>query len=357
MSTASTATDAPASPKYIRPSFDRMPAEMKLLKSWVLWAAVWNGSKWTNRPVQVSGYGASTTNPKHWSSFDDVKHAYEYAVERGYMELRGKGKLQQVPVGGVGFVFDGEPDADGLVFAGVDFDKVISGREIASLAEERIRRLGSYTERSVSGGGFHVIVKARPLARGVAQGGVEMYTAGRFFTMTGRSPENARIIAAPEVFSVLANELQAQVKDSRGTTTANSSVKDGQQADANAIAWLGELPSEQQSEVVRYAALHIAKHSKLFELTKHGGNYQEYLKLAFAIARSGVDEAEAIFVEAASTAKDAAPDAELRTFFQNCASATPPEKGHYGGDPPSRCAEMRRHLFKMGPCRGAVRCG
>jgi primase-polymerase (primpol)-like protein len=179
------ATNAQPPPKFIQPNFDRMPPELKLLKNWVLWAAVWNGSKWTKRPIQASGYGASTTNPKHWSSFNDAKQAYECAVARGYMELREKGKPVQVPVGGVGFVFDGTPDADGLVFAGVDFDKVISGREIASLAEERIKRLGSYTELSVSGGGLHVIVKARRLKSGIAHDGVEMYTSGRFFTMTG----------------------------------------------------------------------------------------------------------------------------------------------------------------------------
>src|SRR3954470_3714559 len=123
MSTADAATDAPASPKFIQPNFDRMPPELKALKNWLLWGAISNGSKWTKRPIQISGYGASTTNPKHWSSFADVKQAYESAAQRGYMELREKGKpVQQVPVGGVGFVFDGQPDADGLVFAG---DKVI----------------------------------------------------------------------------------------------------------------------------------------------------------------------------------------------------------------------------------------
>jgi hypothetical protein len=175
-----------ASPNFIRPNFERMPAGLKLLKNWVLWGGVWNGSKWTKRPIQMSGYGASTTNPRHWSSFDDAKQAYERAVAQGYMELRERGKpAQQVAIGGVGFVFDGHPDADGLVFAGVDFDNVISGDEIAPFAKECIRRLGSYTERSVSGGGLHVIVKARPLASGVTHAGVEMYTSGRFFTMTG----------------------------------------------------------------------------------------------------------------------------------------------------------------------------
>jgi putative DNA primase/helicase len=188
MSNANATMSGPAPPKFLEPDFERMPLELRLLSNWVLWAAVWNGKKWTKRPIHISGYGASTTNPKHWSSFEDVKQAYECAVARGYMVLHGKEKpVQHVPVGGVGFVFDGVPDTEGLVFAGVDFDKVVSGGKIAPLAAERIRRLASYTERSVSGEGLHVIVKARPLASGIAHDGVEMYTSGRFFTMTGEA--------------------------------------------------------------------------------------------------------------------------------------------------------------------------
>src|SRR5262249_34506173 len=156
--------------------------ELKRLPNWVLWAAIWNGSKWTKRPVQVSGFGASTMKPEHWSSFDDVKQAYERAAERGYLELREKDKTQKLPIGGVGFVFDGQADGDGLVFAGVDFDGVISAEnKIASLAVERIKKLGSYVERSVSGTGLHVILKAHPLSSGIAHEGVEVYTGGCFF--------------------------------------------------------------------------------------------------------------------------------------------------------------------------------
>ena len=181
-------TGAQPLPKFLPPNFERMPAELKLLRNWVLWVPIWNGSKWTKRPIQPAGFGASTINPKHWSSFEDVKHAYEHAIERGYIELRERNKApQRVPIGGVGFVFDGQPDADGLVFAGVDFDRVITSAGLASLAQERIKRLRSYTERSVSGGGLHVIVKARLLQTGVAHDGVEVYTSGRFFTMTGRA--------------------------------------------------------------------------------------------------------------------------------------------------------------------------
>ena len=54
----------PPPPKYIRPNFERMPPELKLLKNWVLWGAVWNGSKWTKRPIQISGYGGEHDQAK-----------------------------------------------------------------------------------------------------------------------------------------------------------------------------------------------------------------------------------------------------------------------------------------------------
>src|SRR5205823_4145890 len=118
--------------------------------------------------------------------------------------------VRRVSIGGVGFVFDNQPDENGLVLAGVDFDGAISPEvQIASLAAERVKKLGSYYEASVSGTGLHVIVKARPLASGIAHDGVELYTSGRFFTMTGRTSQAAGpVIAAPDAFAALAEELR-----------------------------------------------------------------------------------------------------------------------------------------------------
>jgi hypothetical protein len=312
-----TAADPHSPPTFLSPNFERVPAELKALKNWVLWVPICKGAKYTKRPIQPSGYGANVTNPNHWSSFEDVKQAYERAVQRGYIEFKGK-TAQRIPIGGVGFVFDGQIDANGLVLAGVDFDKVISGNEIASLAQERIKRLGSYTEQSVSGSGLHMIVKARPLERGVAYDGVEMYTSGRFFTMTGRAPENSHIASAPDEFAALAEELRAS--SSAGTDNAPP-AESKQTPETTTNFWLSQLLPNEQSEVVRCAALHVAKHTKFFELTCNGGNYQEYLKLALAIVRSGVSDAEDIFVEAASLAKGADAEQKLREFFQSCAKA------------------------------------
>ena len=171
---------------------------------------------------------------------------------------------------------------------------------------------------------MHSIVKARPLRAGIAHGGVEMYTKGRFFTMTG-APRNAPIARAPDEFAALAEELRAQRRGSRTGEGDHSPGNGEHTAGATTDAWFGNLPPEKQSEVVKHAALHIAKHTKLFELTAHGGNYLDYLKQTFAIARSRVPDAEDIFVKAASTAKEADPEDELRRFFQNCERAHPSE--------------------------------
>lgn len=46
-----------------------------------------------------------------------------------------------------------------------------------------------------------------------------------------------------------------------------------------------------------------------------------FRRVALAIARSGTENAEAIFIEAASTAKGADAEEKLREFFQNCKCA------------------------------------
>jgi putative DNA primase/helicase len=357
MSAAVKADAAKAPPNFIPPNFEGMPAELKKLRNWVLWVPVLKGPKWTKRPIQPSGFAASTINPKHWSSFNDVRDAYDRTLKVGHIEVREKDKpVQRMPIGGVGFVFDGQQDENGLVIAGVDFDKVLSDDGIASLAEERVKRLKSYTEKSVSGCGLHVIVKAKPLPSGVAHGGVEMYTTARYFAMTGCGTENVEIIAAETQFAALAEELRAQGKSSRNhggeTVKPAPNASTGLSRRSNVVpldlklfpkrelppqykdietgsegigpttdSWFWQLAEEEQSKAVKHAALHIANNSKLFELSGHGGNYREYFKIALAIARSGVRDAEDIFIEAASKAKDADSQEELRDFFQNCQSA------------------------------------
>ena len=80
--------------------------------------------------------------------------------------------------------------------------------------------------------------------------------------------------------------------------------------------WFPQLPAEKQADVVKYAVLHIANNSDLLEWNELGAN-EQYERITIAIARSGLADAETIFVEAASEREREQP---LRTicgrFFQ-----------------------------------------
>ena len=179
-----------------------MPVELKLLDNWVGWRYLppkSKGGKWRKVPFQPNGKPASTVDRSTWSPFEECCDAY---TKRGFS--------------GVGFVFDGKPDENGLVYAGVDFDSEACEGEVSIQTAEWVDRLGSYFETSVSGSGLHVLLKAQPLASGISHGGIELYTSGRFFAMTGCTGEVAQpIIAAPSMFAALAQALKAKINSSR----------------------------------------------------------------------------------------------------------------------------------------------
>ena len=182
----------------LTPNFEDVPAELKRLKTWVMWRYLppkRDDGKWRKVPFQPNGQPAKSTDLSTWSSFEECRAAYE----------RGR-------FSGVGFVFDGEPDENGLVYAGVDFDKEACTGEIAIETAEWVDRFGSYVETSVSGSGVHVILKAEPLPSGIDANGIELYTSGRYFTMTGQTPgDPSPIIAAPDVFAALAKEVRDKI--------------------------------------------------------------------------------------------------------------------------------------------------
>ncbi len=355
---------------YLTPQFDDIPEELKALRRWVLWVPVPRGGnpKPSKVPIQISGWGASTTNRKHWATFDAVRQAYDAAVERGYVEYREKNKpVQHRPVGGVGFVFCHDNfDADGYVYGGIDFDHIAdnSGKVVSiarNAATGRLREYGkqlrSYAEKSVSGDGVHIIVKAKPLAAGITHDGVEVYTSGRYFAFTGYAIGARPIAPADTAFHALANELRAAKEaysQSNGggvvkagstavvpwlahggswtsTLKAGREAAYGEAADKDALSagispgWFDGLDAEQKSEAVRYAALHLAKNSNVFELTANGGDRQSYVRVGLSIARTGLADAEDIFVEAAGQAKDADDEQSLRDWFQSLGQA--PHRG------------------------------
>lgn len=140
--------------------FEAIPAEIKAIPRWV---CAWNGSK---TPMQAGQKkAASSTNPDTWSDYETA----ENAVRSGVYDY-------------VGFVFHDDGIIGIDVDCGFDGDGLLSdvGRDIISLCR-------SYTEKSRSGRGVHVLLRGKlPFPGRNNREGVEIYRTGRYFILTGR---------------------------------------------------------------------------------------------------------------------------------------------------------------------------
>jgi hypothetical protein len=140
------------------PEVYQLPDELKTDSSWVLWKREERGRKPTKVLYQVNRVQASSTDPKTWTTFE---RAVEACQEDDFFD-------------GIGFVFH-----PGNPYCGADIDNVTEEQ-----ARRWIERFNSYTERSPSGNGFHIICKAE-VPKGTNRAEGELYSSGRFFTMTG----------------------------------------------------------------------------------------------------------------------------------------------------------------------------
>jgi len=143
-----------------------LPTALIEYDQWICWREQERDGKPTKVPITpASGEFASSTDEQTWTSFDD---ALEYA-ESG-------------DAAGIGFVFtDGDP------FVGVDLDDCRNPDTgtVDEAAEDIIDRLDSYTERSPSGTGYHVLIRGELPDGRNRKGTIEMYDSARFFTVTG----------------------------------------------------------------------------------------------------------------------------------------------------------------------------
>lgn len=139
--------------------FDQIPTALKNLDQWVCIHA--------NSKVPMKAYiheAASSTAPETWSTFATA----EQAVAEGHYE-------------NIGFVFHDNGIVGIDIDAGYDDDGFLT-----SVASDIIGRCSSYTERSRSGRGFHILLYGDLPFKGKNNlKGVEIYKSSRYFIMTG----------------------------------------------------------------------------------------------------------------------------------------------------------------------------
>lgn len=149
-------------------SLDALPQKLKEKSQWILWKAEYlqDKDRVNKIPINPKNYrNASSTNPATWSSWDEAVQARK----TGY---------------GLGFVLAPE---DGLT--GIDIDSCISEGVIEPWARAIVKGINSYTEISPSGKGIRIFVEADWPAGANRKGQLEVYTQGRFLTVTGNHLE------------------------------------------------------------------------------------------------------------------------------------------------------------------------
>jgi hypothetical protein len=155
---------------FLRVRVENIPGELKGLKQWVLWRGERRGDRVTKVPYSAAGNKASPSDGNTWADFGSAVKAYKSGSWDG-----------------IGFVF-----AQGGGVTGIDLDHCFDADDrLEPKAAAIVGALSSYTEYSVSGSGLHIIAKAsvdqgiRASTRSRLDIPVEIYSHGRYFTMTG----------------------------------------------------------------------------------------------------------------------------------------------------------------------------
>lgn len=197
-----------------------LPAELRDRRQWV-GARIFPNPKQPGKTEKVpvnphTGENASSTDPATWGTFAEACQC-----QRRY-------SLQ-----GIGYVFAADDP-----YCGVDFDHVIDDGKIEQWALDYVRQLNSYTERSQSGTGLHIIVRAELPPYGRKKGPVEMYTAGRFFVCTGDVLDGYTTIRdAQEAVNLLHSETFGEAQPAPQPVTRTAQAP-GTLADAELLAKL-----------------------------------------------------------------------------------------------------------------------
>jgi hypothetical protein len=179
----------------------QIPEELKAEKAWVLWRKEYRDGKPTKVLYQANHRRADSTAPSTWTTFEDAVEAFEHD---DFFD-------------GVGFVF--HPDNP---YCGADIDDVTEDE-----ARHWIEQFDSYTERSPSGNGFHIICKA-VVPKGTNRAEGELYSSGRFFTMTGDVIRDAPIREAQDAADELYRFLRRRDQESAPPAASVSALTDAE---------------------------------------------------------------------------------------------------------------------------------
>lgn len=226
---------------------DTLPASMRAARRWLVWKSIPNpdpAKKPRKIPFYVSG------RPRH-GTLDDAADLAQLASFDDAQRALASGQYA-----GLGFALG--PDGTGNHWQGVDLDDLAGRPELAILADDG---LPGYTEASPSGNGLHAIGYGRPFQPlGSNASGIEAYSGGRFFTVTGDDAGLGEPVC-------LADYVERVLRPKHGTSPAPVSAEVLEYVDPRVIA---ELRSALASMRADDRDLWVANGQRLKKLGERG---------------------------------------------------------------------------------------
>lgn len=210
-----------------------IPPELKQYPQWILWCRTEDkeNNRFGKRPCNEAGFAISATSPKNWLPF-------HIAVDQ-------LGRSKQAS--GIGICLSGQPiEGSGVAkyLVGIDIDNCVTASdgayEMTSEAAEIVRQMDSYIEVSPSGTGMRGFFYTDHLPTSRNANGKELYSAGRFLTVTGVGEGQLRFLGKPEV-----EALQALMF---GTTTPHTKTR------SNGVPTTQPAPTETPENVAKLKA-------------------------------------------------------------------------------------------------------
>lgn len=180
--------------------YDALPDAMRQAPRWLLWKS--EPSVGDRKPRKVPYYVSGRARHGQLDGPDDLANLV--TLEVAVAALRA-------PYAGLGFALG--PDGTGNHWQGIDLDALSEHPELEHIAED----LPGYTETSPSGNGRHAIGYGRAFqALGSNGSGIEAYSAGRYFTVTGEGAG----LGTPTCLANFINSKLRPIHGTRPTTEA-----------------------------------------------------------------------------------------------------------------------------------------
>jgi len=168
--------------------YDSIPESLKELNQWVGYILKWDDKKKKYNKLPINPHdnsrGAKANDPTTWGSYE---RALGIVGKWGTCSIKEDEKWIKVggKIEGLGLEL-----ANGIF--GIDLDHVIENGEFTAEALDIIDTMDSYTEYSPSGTGVHILAVGTIPDKDKKNRDVEMYSTGRFFTVTGKVVGNAK---------------------------------------------------------------------------------------------------------------------------------------------------------------------